>query len=152
MSSDEDSEALGREPLADRRRALQLLLGGSTLSAAALVGVPVAQYLRPLDESEATAVAEFHPDEVGLWDAKMVVVRSRPVLVVNTGEGFRAVSAVCTHLGCVVKWRKARRQFFCPCHGGRFDLEGEVLGGPAPEPLAQLEVEERPGSVVVRPA
>lgn len=157
MSSDEDSEATGSqasggEPLADRRRALQLLLGGSTLSAAALVGVPVAQYLRPMEENEATAVAEFHPDEVPLWDAKMVVVRGRPVLVVNTDEGFRAVSAVCTHLGCVVKWRKARRQFFCPCHGGRFDLEGEVLGGPAPEPLAKLEVEESPGMVVVRPA
>jgi len=157
VSSDRDSEASpsgaeGGGPRADRRRALQLLLGGSSLGVAALLGVPVAQYLRPLDEAEATAVAELHPDEVGLWEAKLVVVRGRPALVVNTGDGYRAVSAVCTHLGCVVKWRTARRQFFCPYHGGRFDLEGQLLGGPAPRPLAKLEVEERPGSVLVRSA
>jgi cytochrome b6-f complex iron-sulfur subunit len=147
VSSERDSDP--QEPLADRRRLLQLILAGSSLSAAALLGAPVAGYLRPLDESEATAVAEFHPDEVGLWEAKLVVVRGRPALVVNTGEGFQAVSAVCSHLGCIVKWRKARRQFFCPCHGGRFDLEGAVLGGPPPRPLARLDVQERPGRVVV---
>ncbi len=134
----------------DRRRALQLLVGGGTVAAGAVLGVPVAQYLRPLDDEEALAAAELAPDALGPWDAQLVLASGRPVIVVRTDEGFAAVSAVCTHLGCIVKWKKARRQFFCPCHGGRFALDGRVLGGPAPDPLAVAEVDEQPDKVVVR--
>ena len=135
-----------------RRRLLRLLLGGSTVAVGGLFAVPVASYLRPLEEAEGAAVAAFPDDEIGLWEAKKLVVSGRPVLVVNTGEGYKALSAVCTHLGCVVKWKKGRRQFFCPCHGARFDVDGNVMGGPAPRPLAALEVTEVPGTIVVRRA
>ena len=134
----------------DRRRALQLLVGGTSLGAAAAMGFPVAQYLRPLAPDEADSVASLETEGLGLWDAKLVDVGGRPVIVVNTDEGFAALSAVCTHLGCVVRWKKGRRQFFCPCHGGRFDVDGRVLGGPAPRPLVKLEVEEQAGRVLVR--
>ena len=134
----------------DRRRALQLLAGGTSLGAAAALGFPVTQYLRPLAPDEAESVATLETEGLGLWDAKLVDLGGRPVIVVNTDEGFAALSAVCTHLGCVVRWKKGRRQFFCPCHGGRFDVDGRVLGGPAPRPLAKLHVEEQPGRVVVR--
>jgi len=134
----------------DRRRVLRWIVGGSGLAVAGLAGVPVGSYLRPLDLPEEAAVAAIGADEIGLWEAKQVIVAGRPVLVVNTGDGYRAFSAVCTHLGCVVKWKKGRRQFFCPCHGARFDVEGQVMGGPAPRPLAALEVREIPGSIVVR--
>jgi cytochrome b6-f complex iron-sulfur subunit len=129
---------------------LQLLAGGSTLAVSGLIGGPVASYLQPLAPDEGAAIAAFPDDEIGLWEAKQVLVSGRPVLVVNTGEGYRALSAVCTHAGCIVKWKKGRRSFFCPCHGARFDLDGNVLGGPAPRPLAKLDVEEIPGTVVVR--
>jgi cytochrome b6-f complex iron-sulfur subunit len=134
----------------DRRRVLQVLVGGTSLAAAAALGLPVAQYLRPLAPDEAASVATLETESLGPWDAKLVEVGGRPVIVVNTGEGFAALSATCTHLGCVVRWKKGRRQFFCPCHGGRFDVEGRVLGGPAPRPLAKLDVEEQPGRIVVR--
>jgi cytochrome b6-f complex iron-sulfur subunit len=110
----------------------------------------VAQYLRPLEPDEAQRTASLSPDELGTWDAKLLLVAGRPVVVVRTESGYRALSAVCTHLGCVVRWKKGRRQFFCPCHGGRFDLDGRVLGGPARRPLAALEVEELPGEILVR--
>ena len=144
--ADEDDGGAGF----DRRRVLQLIAGGSGLAVAGMVGVPVGSYLRPLEPDEGAAVAAIGDDEIGLWEAKQVVVAGRPVLVVNTGEGYRAFSAVCTHLGCVVKWKKGRRQFFCPCHGARFDVDGNVMGGPAPRPLAALEVTEAPGTIVVR--
>ena len=148
MRNDDDRGA--PTPVADRRRALQLLLSGSAVGVAALVGWPVARYVQPAPEDEAASAVELSDDEIGLWDAKLIALRGRPVLVVNTGEGYQALSAVCTHLGCIVKWKKGRRQFFCPCHGGRFDVEGRVLGGPAPRPLVRLEVEELPGRIVVR--
>lgn len=147
---EEHSREPARSGSAGRRRALKLLVGGSTVGVAALLGVPVASYLRPLEPSEEEAVVALEADEIGLWEGRLVALAGRPVIIVNTGEGFSALSAVCTHLGCVVKWKKGRRQFFCPCHGGRFDVEGRVLGGPAPRPLAKLDVEELSGMVVVR--
>ena len=118
-----------------RRRLLRLLLGGSTLAVGGLIGVPVASYLRPLEEAEGAAVAAFPDDELGLWEAKQLVVSGRPVLVVNTGQGYKALSAVCTHLGCRV--RAHRDEFRCPCHQGVFTAEGEPKDGPVTEPLAR---------------
>ena len=60
------------------------------------------------------------------------------VFVFRDAEGVYAMSAVCTHLGCTVA--RTGEGFACPCHGSRFSPSGDVLGGPAPRPLPQLEV------------
>ena len=46
-----------------------------------------------------------------------------------------AISATCTHLGCVVSWKEEDNIFKCPCHDGRYDSEGKVISGPQPAPL-----------------
>lgn len=55
------------------------------------------------------------------------------VFVVREGTHLRALSAVCTHLGCTVG--RADQGFHCPCHGSLFDAGGRNLAGPAPTPL-----------------
>ncbi len=46
-----------------------------------------------------------------------------------------AISAACTHLGCIVTWDEDQQFFKCPCHNGRYNAEGEVISGPPPKPL-----------------
>ena len=58
----------------------------------------------------------------------------------EAGE-LHAVSTRCTHLGCQVRWNGAERTWDCPCHASRFDVDGNVLNGPAVDPLAPRMVE-----------
>jgi Rieske Fe-S protein len=51
-----------------------------------------------------------------------------------------AFSPQCTHLGCAVHWDERNRNFLCPCHTSAFDLEGQVLSGPAPRALDRYQV------------
>lgn len=60
------------------------------------------------------------------------------VFIFRDEQGIYAISAVCTHLGCIVA--KSQQGFACPCHGSKFDHKGSVVGGPAPRPLPWLEV------------
>ena len=65
------------------------------------------------------------------------------VWVFRDEGGFQAISAVCTHLGCITK-RHNDGQFLCPCHGSRYDQDGRVVAGPAPRALPCLEVSLAP--------
>jgi cytochrome b6-f complex iron-sulfur subunit len=62
-----------------------------------------------------------------------------PAMLLSTESGFKALSLVCTHLGCTVE--QADDGFKCPCHGSRYDVQGNVERGPARLPLRQLRVE-----------
>jgi len=65
-------------------------------------------------------------------------------------EGIRAVSAVCTHLGCILE--RSTEGFTCPCHGSCYNDRGEVLSGPAPADLSWYEVNRSAdGRIVVDP-
>jgi glycine/D-amino acid oxidase-like deaminating enzyme/nitrite reductase/ring-hydroxylating ferredoxin subunit len=55
---------------------------------------------------------------------------------------IHACSAVCTHLGCIVKWNRGEKSWDCPCHGSRFDPYGNVLNGPAITNLDPIEIED----------
>ena len=61
-------------------------------------------------------------------------------VLTENGRDFVAMSNICTHLGCRVRWIKDQEQFFCPCHNGVFDKAGSIVAGPVPRPLDQFEV------------
>lgn len=54
-------------------------------------------------------------------------------------------SAICSHLGCVVNWNEAEKSWDCPCHGARFDTQGQVLRAPAVSGLTPLDFSGRAG-------
>lgn len=65
-----------------------------------------------------------------------------PAVLLHTESGFSALSLVCTHLGCTVE--QNADGFICPCHGSRFDADGNVTHRPADKPLHSLRVEITP--------
>lgn len=67
---------------------------------------------------------------------------TRRVCVVREGNKVAAISTTCTHLGCIVG--VSDTGFACPCHGSRFDQDGNVTGGPAPKPLPWYKVSLAP--------
>ena len=70
------------------------------------------------------------------------LIPAHNVFIYRDYEGVRAISAVCTHLGCVLE--ATEEGFQCPCHGSRFNDKGRVLSGPAPTELAFYRVEIAP--------
>lgn len=75
-------------------------------------------------------------DELAPEEAAILSIDGEDVAAFRDESGsIRAVSAVCTHMGCLVGWNPNDRTWDCPCHGSRFSLEGDVLHGPAVKPL-----------------
>jgi glycine/D-amino acid oxidase-like deaminating enzyme/nitrite reductase/ring-hydroxylating ferredoxin subunit len=72
----------------------------------------------------------------------------RPVASCRTGGEIRRLSAVCPHLGGVVRWNDAERSWDCPLHGSRFDEDGRLLEGPATRGLARVRGDGEPEEVV----
>lgn len=135
--------------LESRRRFLGRCL--AALGATALGGTlyPAVQYLRPWEAGKGIQRVEMDLRELPVGTAKTILYRGLPTLIIHSAGGVVAISAVCTHLGCIVKWQEERKMLFCPCHAARFDLDGRVLGGPAPAPLEIYPVTVADGKAVV---
>ncbi len=122
-----------------RRRFLGMSAAFFSAIGAAMMVIPIFQYLWPRQESAGEGGArsmKFPAGEVPIGDAKFIRFLNKPAVVIRPNEQeLVALSVVCTHLGCVVKWDEKSNELRCPCHGARFDTSGTVLGGPAPAPL-----------------
>jgi Rieske Fe-S protein len=78
-------------------------------------------------------------ENVPRGEGRVVVADGKRVAVHRKDDGSVVkVSAVCTHMGCLVRWNNAERTWDCPCHGSRFTPDGLVLGGPAESPLEPM--------------
>ncbi len=84
-------------------------------------------------------VKDGAPDELAPGEAQILKWQGKTVAAYRDEHGILSVcSAVCTHLKCLVRWNNADRTWDCPCHGSRFRPNGEILSGPAEEPLERL--------------
>ena len=71
-------------------------------------------------------------------------------VVTEDGREFHAMSNICTHLGCRVRWIAEQQQLFSPCHNGVFDKHGFVVSGPPPRPLDEFATKIEDGNLYVQ--
>lgn len=151
-SAERGSAALPEEP--KDRRSFLVWLTRAFLGLWGLAGAGVvAAYLRPPERetSGARLVRVGMLEELRIGEARLVRNGTTPFYVVRLDETrVTALSAVCTHVRCILGFDRERRALICPCHDGRFDLAGNVVSGPPPRPLANLEVSMRAGEIFVR--
>jgi nitrite reductase/ring-hydroxylating ferredoxin subunit len=86
-------------------------------------------------------------DELGEEEGAVLSVDGKRVAAFRTNLGqLKRLDPICPHLRCIVHWNAAHKTFDCPCHGSRFDTDGNVLEGPSLSGLVQLNPEEFPGT------
>ncbi len=136
-------------PEALRRRRLLGVLTGSTFAIAGIgTTITMVSFLRPNVLFEPpTKFRVGGPEEIPL--GMLVVMPEQQIYVVHADEGFIAMSAVCTHLGCMTRYDEADERVVCPCHGSVFSKTGAVTSGPAPRPLDRRYMELKDGQLVV---
>jgi cytochrome b6-f complex iron-sulfur subunit len=133
-----------------RRKFLGLCLGGVAAGAAAAVTYPVYRYLAPRPAESSAGKVTIPLKDVPEGEAKFFeYAGASAVLVRKKGGEVVALSAVCTHLGCIVQWEKDKQAFLCPCHAGRYTADGVVISGPPPRPLAKLPFAVTDGTITV---
>lgn len=137
-------------PSPTRRGFLDWLVAAFSAITAGAMTIPGFMYLWPAARGGKTEDVEVK-DAANMKQGEHAIVqlRGKAVIVRRDPSGFSAYSAVCTHLGCLVKWESARQEFLCPCHAAVFDARGRVVSGPAPAPLPEYKVREISGKVYV---
>ena len=144
MASDDEPKQL------PRRDFLNIAVGGSGAAFAVAVGSAVARFVEPPAQPSTGQAVVGKLEDFPIGAVKTVIVEERPVLVFRAADGqFRAFSALCTHLQCVVHYVPERTQIECPCHGGIYSLDGVNIAGPPPRPLTELAVTVNDGTVIV---
>lgn len=151
--SDSDNE---RKEIIGRRE----FLSGATFAIGGIIslgiGVPAAAYvvgpaLQETSEQDWVQLGSVSKVEIGIPTLFKTTIERQTGWIINQqdisvyvltddGREYVAMSNICTHLGCRVRWIDDQQQFFCPCHNATFDADGEVVEGPPPRPLDRYEV------------
>lgn len=133
---------------------MEVLLGMSVAGWLVSVFYPVARYLKPLPQTGATGPARLTREEIAKLEQNRFVIvpvsGQRVIVLESARQELLAFSAICTHEGCTVTYMAAQTAIWCPCHDGRFDLNGRVLSGPPPRPLPRYVARRQPdGGILV---
>ena len=147
MSDVSDEVSLPLEGRITRRRFLSWLGWSSMAMAGVLSAVGSLRYLIPnVTYGPPVTFKIGRPEEYPRGSKRFL--RLARLFIIHEDKGFRAMSAVCTHVGCSVN--SVNWGYVCPCHGSKFDEMGKNLTGPAPKPLPWFKLLLAPdGSLVV---
>ena len=126
-------------PLSRRRFLGKAALGCAVGAGALAAGAGLRSVVPPLTRTRKVFPVGYLPD---FPINTFTLLPEHKVFILRDHEGVRAVSAVCTHLGCVLK--RVEDEFRCPCHGSRCENSGRVLSGPAPSALPWFRVDLAP--------
>lgn len=143
---------LNNNPNESRRDFLSIVLKGGFIAWIGAIFYPVFSFLEPPKEKEAkiSRLTIGKVDDMLKDSSKIVKFGNKPVLVIRKGSGdYSAFSAVCTHLDCLVTYRKDYGQIYCACHNGRYDLNGKNISGPPPAPLEKYSVLIKDEEVII---
>lgn len=135
-----------------RRRFLDYLLGTSAIATLGAIIYPIFRFMSPpqIVESAENSVVAAKLAEIPINSGKIFKFGNKPGILVRDATGeFKALSAVCTHLECIVQYRPDTKQIWCACHNGQYNLSGKNIGGPPPRPLDEYKVNIRGDDVVV---
>ncbi len=154
----------GGPEITTRRDFLKRLILGISGAATAVVASPLIGYfLSPAWRKSGPLLAPVAPTSlipVGqptfvtyderLRDGWYVSTLSKGAwIVTKDGKEFVVFHPACTHLACPYYWDQEKQIFQCPCHDGRFDIDGNVIHGPPPRPLDRLEFTIEGGTILV---
>jgi len=130
------------------------------------LGIPAVAYilgpaLKKTSEQDWIALGSVSKVEIGVPTLFKATIEQTAGWITNqqeltfyvlteNGRDFIAMSNICSHLGCRVRWVEEETQFFCPCHNAVFDKAGEVVAGPPPAPLDRFEVKVENDQLFVR--
>ncbi len=128
-----------KPPECTRRDTFEKLGMGCLLAAGAGAGAFGYEFLSPNVLYEPSPITNAgKPDQ---YPQGSVTTNSEAgIYIIHGPQGFYALSAICTHLGCRTAWAPALDLIACPCHGSRFNIDGIKVAGPAPRPLPWLRV------------
>jgi len=138
-----------------RRQFHLTFIYGLSAAMGAMVAIPAFAYLflppharqdeEWVDAADLTQLPAGTPTEVSFRinkrDGWKVSSEKATAWVIKTADNKAiAFGPQCTHLGCAYHWDESKKNFICPCHTSAFDIDGKVLGGPAPRPLDRYAV------------
>ncbi len=122
-----------------RRETFEKLGIGALAVAGAGAGAFGYEYLSPNVLYEPSPITNAgKPDQYP--SGSVTTLSEAGVYLIHGPQGFYALSATCTHLGCRTAWAAALGIIACPCHGSKFNIDGIKIAGPAPRPLPWLKV------------
>jgi menaquinol-cytochrome c reductase iron-sulfur subunit len=156
---------MGESKELSRRHFMQSAIWGIGGLIGAIFGVPAIVYIvgPSLKNQQTQTWMRLGPTskvELGTPTLFSVKVKTQTGWIVNEeeisvyvlttdGRTYIAMSNICTHLGCHIRWIAEQNHFFCPCHNGVFDPSGNVVSGPPPRPLNRYDVKVEAGQLFV---
>ncbi|KXB98066.1 MAG: hypothetical protein AA908_01270 [Chlorobi bacterium NICIL-2] len=133
-----------------RRQLLSLLLHGAWLGGLGVLGWQLVEWIQSRVRWQLRKVRVASLRDVVQHEAGVVVHSGQRAMLLRwDGRMVRVLDLRCTHGNCTLHYDARSEQLFCPCHGGAFDRDGNVVAGPPTKPLHRLQAHVEADAVYV---